>query len=363
MSKQPREISEKSLRLRSAARENDGFFSTFVLRKISRRITSLVVETRIKPNTVTFISIIIGLTAAYFAAMGDYTVGASLLLLSLLLDCVDGEVARYKNQFSTLGAWLDALSDRVKEFAYVAGLIYSAGEEKAWWLGMAIVILQTVRHLSDYNFVQVQKLFEGTQESSNKSNQRGVIYWVKKVLHLPIAERWLILALLPIITSVPTTLRTILYLGICSLAYVVIGRFRRMISWSTPQHDSAVLIHQRDTFLPIRITISKKSWAIPSLLRALEFFALVTLPLSVSPMTQFIMITSIALWHYANLYDALRGVKPAFSSAGLHMAGRILLIFLAHLFGLDVEVSIFLALYLLVLILVRGGHNVAKGDK
>ena len=57
--------------------------------------------------------------------------GALLLQLSLVVDCVDGEVARYTRAFSSLGAWLDASTDRVKEYACYAGLAFGADGRRA----------------------------------------------------------------------------------------------------------------------------------------------------------------------------------------------------------------------------------------
>ena len=359
MGKQPRELSEKTLRLRAASRYDDGFFSTFVLRKISRQLTGILVETPIKPNTVTVISLLIGLGAAYISGAGNYLIGGLLLLLSLILDCVDGEIARYKKEFSTLGAWLDALSDRVKEYAYIAGLIYSLGEERAWWIGIALVILQTIRHLSDYNFVRVQRSFE--ESIREESKRRNFIYWSKKILNLPIGERWLLLAVLPIVTPITTALRILLYSGLLSFVYVLFARLRRMRSWSKSHEAQDFIVAQRDTFLPLRLEGSKFAWAYPSILRALEFLAFVTLPLDISPLVRYLFIFSISIWHYTNLYDALQDRSPKFGGAGLRMAGRISLVFLAHLLGLDFEITVLLTIYLAVLIIVRGGHNVARG--
>ncbi len=358
MGNQPREISEKTLRLRAAARVDDGFFSTFVLRKISRSFTSALVETRIKPNTVTLISMVFGLLAAYIAAQGKYLVAAIAFLFSLVLDCVDGEIARYKNQFSPLGAWLDALGDRIKEFTYIGGLIYSINTSNVWWLGVAMVILQTMRHLSDYNFVKFQNLYEDQRAIPNRS---GVIYWVKKVIHFPIGERWLLLTMLPLLISIPDTLRIILYFGIFSFLYVIISRARRMKRWPVKTIDSGFLIAQRDTLLPLRIPAAPISWTIPSFLRGCEFLALMALPLDLSPIVHFVLIASVALWHYTNLYDSLQGKNPIFGGAGLRVAGRIALCLGAYLLGLDTEVALLLSLYLFGLILVRGGHNVTKG--
>ena len=47
--------------------------------------------------------------------------GAVLLQLAFTFDCVDGQLARYTRQFSKLGAWLDSIFDRTKEYVVFAG--------------------------------------------------------------------------------------------------------------------------------------------------------------------------------------------------------------------------------------------------
>lgn len=360
MAKEPREVNEKSLRLQAASREDDGFFSTFILRKISRRITSFLVEKNVTPNTVTLFSLIIGFISAYAASQGRYLIGGLLLLLSLIFDCVDGEIARYKSEFSALGAWLDALSDRFKEFIYIFALIYSIDSDKAWWSGIVIIMLQTVRHLSDYNFARLQKCYE---ESAKPSSREGGIYWVKKIIHLPIGERWLLLATLPLFLSLENTLRIIIWLGVISFSYALLTRFRRMLIWKSSGQPTDFLNLQRDSFLPINLSRSKVAWIFPSLLRAIEFLSLLVITSKVSPSLKFILIGAVALWHYTNLYDALQGRTLYMGAAGLRIAGRVTLCFAAQLLGLEVEVAIFLSIYLLSLIALRGGHNVSGRAK
>lgn len=357
MGNQSPEMSEKNLQLRAAARVDDGFFSTFVLRKISRLFTSALVETRVKPNTVTIASIIFGLLAAYVAAQGKYIVGGIALLFSLVLDCVDGEIARYKREFSKFGAWLDALADRVKEYAYIAGLIYSSNDEKTWMLGIAIVILQTIRHLSDYNFAKLQNFYE---EKSFHHNRSGIKYWTKKIIHLPIGERWLLLAIFPVFLSVNSLMNITLYLGILSLIYVILSRARRINRWRDQKFSASFIIQQRDTLLPLRIPASPIVWTLPSLLRLFEFIAILFIPLDIPAPLRFSLITVIALWHYANLYDALHEIDSYLGRAGLRVAGRVGLCLVAYIFGLDAPASLFLTIYLVALILIRGGHNVGR---
>ena len=78
--------------------------------------------------------------------------GAVLLYLGFVLDCVDGQLARYTRHFSAFGGWLDTMADRAKEYVVYAGLAAGAdriGLPYAWPLAIAAIVLQTVRHMTD----------------------------------------------------------------------------------------------------------------------------------------------------------------------------------------------------------------------
>lgn len=76
----------------------------------------LLVRVHITPNFLSFFALIFGLGAA--AAFGFS--GKSfliLIILNLLFDIIDGPLARYKNQDSNKGFWLDYSFDRIVSLA------------------------------------------------------------------------------------------------------------------------------------------------------------------------------------------------------------------------------------------------------
>ena len=67
----------------------------------------------------------LGVLAALAFATGrtaGMIAGALLLQIAFTADCVDGQLARYTRRFSKLGAWLDSVFDRGKEYVVYAGL-------------------------------------------------------------------------------------------------------------------------------------------------------------------------------------------------------------------------------------------------
>ena len=95
----------------------------------------------------------IGVLAAAAFATGErwgLVAGAVLLQVAFTTDCVDGQLARYTRTFSKLGAWLDSIFDRAKEYVVFAGLAIGASRagDPVWVLAGAALTLQTVRHVS-----------------------------------------------------------------------------------------------------------------------------------------------------------------------------------------------------------------------
>ena len=80
--------------------------------------------------------------------------GAVLVYFAFVFDCVDGQLARYTRQFSKLGAWLDSIFDRSKEYVVFAGLAIGASRtgDPVWLLAGAALALQTTRHAIDFSY-------------------------------------------------------------------------------------------------------------------------------------------------------------------------------------------------------------------
>ncbi len=87
---------------------------------------------RFNPNTLTIISFIFALLAGVFIALSGRVISAYfllvaflLILLSSLLDAMDGFVARKKNINSKAGDMLDHTFDRYSDIALITGFAFS----------------------------------------------------------------------------------------------------------------------------------------------------------------------------------------------------------------------------------------------
>ncbi len=111
--------------LPSGTAHRDGFMARHFDRHLSRVISRRVARTVVTPNAVTMFNTIVGLTAAFFLWKGGYwsqLAGTLLFLACVVLDGVDGEVARLKLRESVFGHYLDIITDNIIHVAVFAGL-------------------------------------------------------------------------------------------------------------------------------------------------------------------------------------------------------------------------------------------------
>ncbi|MER7073850.1 DUF5941 domain-containing protein [Terrabacter sp. NPDC000476] len=347
-------------RLRAASRGNDGVFSTHAIRPLSRRLTAYGLRHGWTPNVVTLVSLLLGLAACGLAAVDarwSWVLAAVLLQASLVVDCVDGEIARFTRRYSALGGWLDAVSDRVKEFTLVAAVAWVAARrgDDLWWLALVVLAVLAVRHVEDFAYAMrgraqrarplVARALDvpgdgGPQHARTDvppppRGRARLVRDVKQVLHLPIAERYLVMSV-GLLTFSPAVL--LWALGVASvgaLAWTEVGRLGRALAGRdgfSPERPDATLARLADlAVLPRPTGRGRLAWQLPGLLVAVEAAALL-LAAGDDPVARAAAYAWLAAvcWH---LYDAVyrlretgRGPSRALVRATLGVEGRVVVL-------------------------------------
>jgi phosphatidylglycerophosphate synthase len=131
---------------RSLTSSSDGLVDKFFNRPCGRPLAKLLIHTAVSPNMISIASIMIGVVSALYFAGGTYQsiiIGALLLQLSAIIDCIDGDVARVVFKETPLGKWIDLAGDQIVHVAVFAGLAVgvakSAGTPELLWLGVSAV--------------------------------------------------------------------------------------------------------------------------------------------------------------------------------------------------------------------------------
>ena len=117
----------------------------------------------ISPNVCTFFAVIVGSLSGVCIAFNKPWWGVALLILSGLLDVLDGSLARVTQQQSDAGSALDIVGDRVVEISVVLGLYALAPMERGmlslWILGSILLCMTTFLVVGIFAHNQSDKSF------------------------------------------------------------------------------------------------------------------------------------------------------------------------------------------------------------
>ncbi|MFD4318342.1 DUF5941 domain-containing protein [Streptomyces sp. NPDC058548] len=241
-------VDDEAVRLRSAVKAHDGFFTTFFISPYSRYIARWCARRGLTPNQVTTASLLTALIAAGCAATGErggYIAAGVLLLVSFVLDCTDGQLARYALKYSTMGAWLDATFDRAKEYAFYAGLALGAARngDDVWALALGAMILMTCRHVVDFSFNEANHDATAntspTAALSDRLDSLGWTVWARRMIILPIGERWAMIAVLTAVTTPRITFWALIIGCAFGACYTTAGRVLRSLTRKAKRTDRA----------------------------------------------------------------------------------------------------------------------------
>ncbi|MFG3709588.1 DUF5941 domain-containing protein [Micromonospora sp. NPDC047730] len=272
-------VDEDRAELRLSVKERDDFFTTFFVSTWSPYVTKASARLGLGPTAVTMISVAFAVAAAVLFGVGGrpaLVAGAVLLYLGFVLDCVDGQLARYTRHFSAWGGWLDTMADRAKEYVVYAGLGYGAtqaGFRYGWALAIAAMTLQTVRHMTDtwYGVLHDEAARRpkavgtsggGIGDKLNAASNRvqadtgSVSYWLKRTVVFPIGERWALIALTVALFGPLVSLYTVLAWGVLAFAYTGALRTLRARWMWVPVLDTVdATLHRDDGPLARRLPV------------------------------------------------------------------------------------------------------------
>jgi hypothetical protein len=377
---------EERARLDAAVKAQDGFFTTFFVSSYSRYVARAAARARLTPNQVTVLSMCVGVLAAAGFATGHrwgLVAGAVLLQLAFMLDCVDGQLARYTRTFSRFGAWLDSVFDRGKEYLVYAGLAIGSTRgfgTDVWTLAAAALSLQTVRHMLEFSYWEVhyKALAAAPQPPLEQPGDRpgpppggdagivrapaaihegggaaaralGIsrlldrppgIHWIKKMIVFPIGERFAAISLTAALFTPRTTFIVLLVWGGIGGIYSLSAHLMHTIARRSGTGIAGGFLAglRDDGFLGRRIQLRGRfAWLVPGTVRALEYGVLIStaaLAHGDAMKACFALLAVLAFHHYDTVYRLRQqGAPPPpwLSIAGGGWDGRIILALVALL--------------------------------
>jgi len=92
-------------------------------KKVIVQIVRGLALSRIHPNVLTFIGLLINAGAAWLLAVGQFRWAGVVILGAGLFDMVDGRVARATNRVTRFGGFFDSVLDRYSDLGLLVGLL------------------------------------------------------------------------------------------------------------------------------------------------------------------------------------------------------------------------------------------------
>jgi len=123
-------MNNKLARLWETKNKDDEWWSSFITSPLAIVGNYIVVDVKwLTPNIITLFSFIIAIIAALFIIVGgtmNFIIAAGLIHLSHVLDCMDGQMARYRKTTSPSGAYFDKLTDQIQITLWFGSIGYAA---------------------------------------------------------------------------------------------------------------------------------------------------------------------------------------------------------------------------------------------
>ena len=109
---------------------------------IINRIVRWLALSRIHPNVLTFLGLLINIWAAWLFSQGSFRWAGVVVIGAGLFDMVDGRVARATSQVTRFGGFFDSVLDRYSDLAlYIGLLVYYAGINRFFYIVLTAIVM------------------------------------------------------------------------------------------------------------------------------------------------------------------------------------------------------------------------------
>jgi len=95
---------------------------------IIRLIVRGLALSKIHPNALTFVGLLINVVAAWYLSQGLFLTAGLVIIGAGIFDMVDGRVARETNQVTSFGGFFDSVLDRYSDLILLMGLLVYYGK-------------------------------------------------------------------------------------------------------------------------------------------------------------------------------------------------------------------------------------------
>ena len=109
---------------------------------IINRIVRWLALSKIHPNVLTFLGLLINIWAAWLFAAGSFRWAGVVVTGAAIFDMVDGRVARATSQVTRFGGFFDSVLDRYSDLAlYIGLLVFYASINRFFYIVLTAIVM------------------------------------------------------------------------------------------------------------------------------------------------------------------------------------------------------------------------------
>jgi len=117
-------------------------FIGLICSKVIHLIVHGLALSKIHPNVLTFLGLLINIGAAWLLASGQFRWAGVVIIGAGLFDMVDGRVARATNQVTRFGGFFDSVLDRYSDLALLMGLlVYYGNISRPFYVVLTAIVM------------------------------------------------------------------------------------------------------------------------------------------------------------------------------------------------------------------------------
>lgn len=163
--------------------------------KVIVPIVRALALSRIHPNVLTFIGLLINIGAAVLLASGRFRWAGAVIIGAALFDMVDGRVARETNQVTRFGAFFDSVIDRYSDLGLLMGLlVYYASIDRYFYVVLTGVVM-TASVLISYTRARAENIIPLCKVGFMERPERIVLLIIGALFDRMAAVLWVIAVL------------------------------------------------------------------------------------------------------------------------------------------------------------------------
>src|SRR5580698_8952169 len=143
--------------------------------RIIHAIVSALALSRVHPNVLTFIGLLINVWGAYLFGIGRFVPAGFVVLGAALFDMVDGRVARETNQVTRFGGFFDSVLDRYSDLALLMGLLVYYGTINRYFYVVLTAVVMTGSVMVSYTRARAENTIPSCKVGFMERPERVVL--------------------------------------------------------------------------------------------------------------------------------------------------------------------------------------------